>query len=812
MRKRIFTSTIAALALFAVVGLVSALAPSISSLNLARAHSPGGASLTALTVTVTSDGTALPLTPTFSSTVYSYTIRVENSVAEVTVAGTPDDDGTATADQQVNLPASAETSVDVVVTHTDSGTTTTTQTYTVTIFRESVDRAALMSLYRSTGTTRWWNRTNWGSVAPINTWYGVTTNSDGRVTELKLVGNNLVGTLPAALGDLDQMVNLQLSSNRLRGAIPASLGGLTNLQELYLQLNQLSGSIPDLSGLTNLQKLYLQGNQLNGSIPDLSGLTNLQKLYLQGNQLSGSIPASLGSLTSLTHLYLNYNQLSGALPNSLGDLTSLQELDLSSNQLDGTIPTSLNSLNSLRQLTLSFNQLDGTIPTSLNSLTSLRQLTLNNNQLSGTIPDLSSLTSLQLLLLHNNNLTETIPASLNSLTSLSKLDLSHNQLSGPIPDLSGLVNLDLLSLRNNQLTGPIPAWLGQLTGLGILYLSVNQLSGDFPQELGNLTNLYFARFASNPSLTGCVPLGLRELVTDERDHDFSALNLPFCMLSTLAFSDVTLTPTFASATTVYTASVVNTVESTMVTPTLADSSDRFSIKKGRRSYASGEAVPLAVGSNVITIKVNPADRTPKPTYTVTIFREGVDRATLTALYNSAGGASWTDKTNWGSPTEPLNTWFGVKVDGNGNVTELALPDNNLSGPLPAELGSLTSLTTLDLSDNQLERDDPGPEHPHQPDDPEFRRQPVERDDPGLDRAHPATDPESPRQPVDRDDPGGVGRLHPAGAPVPGQQPAKRADSGCARRPQPVGCRTLCGQCVDRMRAQRVALSRDRLGL
>ena len=42
--KRTFTSTvIAALALFAVVGLVAALAPSIASLNLARAHSPGTA-------------------------------------------------------------------------------------------------------------------------------------------------------------------------------------------------------------------------------------------------------------------------------------------------------------------------------------------------------------------------------------------------------------------------------------------------------------------------------------------------------------------------------------------------------------------------------------------------------------------------------------------------------------------------------------------------------------------------------------------------------------------------------------------------
>ena len=135
MRKSIFTSRVAALALFAVVGLVSALAPSIASLNLARAHSPGGAALTALTVTA--GGTAQTLTPMFNSAVYSYTVRVDNSVAQVTVSGTPDGDGTVTADQQVNLPAVGAKRVIVVVTHTDSGTTT--QTYTVLVSREGTD-------------------------------------------------------------------------------------------------------------------------------------------------------------------------------------------------------------------------------------------------------------------------------------------------------------------------------------------------------------------------------------------------------------------------------------------------------------------------------------------------------------------------------------------------------------------------------------------------------------------------------------------------------------------------------------------------
>ena len=131
MRKRVFTSTVAALALFVVVGLVAALAPSITSLNLARAHSPGEAALTALTVTATADGTAQTLSPTFSSTVTDYTVNVANSVAQVTIAGTPDGDGivtyydtdaeSGTAGHQENLPTVGRKLINVLVTHTESG-------------------------------------------------------------------------------------------------------------------------------------------------------------------------------------------------------------------------------------------------------------------------------------------------------------------------------------------------------------------------------------------------------------------------------------------------------------------------------------------------------------------------------------------------------------------------------------------------------------------------------------------------------------------------------------------------------------------
>ena len=156
------------------------------------------------------------------------------------------------------------------------------------------------------------------------TWHGVTVTG-GRVTGLDLSNNNLrgaAGTALAELGELDLLATLDLSSpaqadlpmgtlrtaNALTGAIPAGLGDITTLTTLDLSGNALSDSIPvELGMLTSLTSLDLSDNNLSGALPsELGDLTALESLDLSGNAgltvgdtVLGTLAANLTSLTNL---------------------------------------------------------------------------------------------------------------------------------------------------------------------------------------------------------------------------------------------------------------------------------------------------------------------------------------------------------------------------------------------------------------------------------------------------------------------------------------------------------------------------------
>ena len=100
-------------------------------------------------------------------------------------------------------------------------------------------------------------------------WYGITC-SNGSVTELRLSGNSLSGSIPSELGRLTNLTTLDLAFNSLSGSIPSELGSLINLTELNLSDNSLSGSIPpELGSLINLTNLYLNDNILRQSLNNI---------------------------------------------------------------------------------------------------------------------------------------------------------------------------------------------------------------------------------------------------------------------------------------------------------------------------------------------------------------------------------------------------------------------------------------------------------------------------------------------------------------------------------------------------------------
>ena len=223
----------------------------------------------------------------------------------------------------------------------------------VTVAGSGSDRAVLEALYNATNGARWTNSANWNTNAPLDQWVGVSTDADGRVFDLVLGNNNLTGSIPSSLGNLQALYNLVLDGNQLTGEIPASLGNLSNLRWLWLSNNQLTGEIPDaLGNLTNLEDMVLGQNGLTGEIPaTLGNLSGLTLLGLDNNELTGEIPAALGNLTNLVfELRLDNNRLTGSIPPALGNLTELGVLYLNGNQLTGTIPAELGNMVALALL------------------------------------------------------------------------------------------------------------------------------------------------------------------------------------------------------------------------------------------------------------------------------------------------------------------------------------------------------------------------------------------------------------------------------------------------------------------------------
>ena len=75
-------------------------------------------------------------------------------------------------------------------------------------------------------------------------------------------------------------------------------------------------------------------------------------------------------------------------------------------------------------------------------------------------------------------------------------------------------------------------------------------------------------------------------------------------------------------------------------------------------------------------------------------------AVLVSLYRDTDGVNWQTNTNWLNTPNPCK-WHGIMCNQEGFVLSIDLSDNALTGPLPAELGSLEKLRMLGLWKNNI---------------------------------------------------------------------------------------------------------------
>ena len=183
------------------------------------------------------------------------------------------------------------------------------------------DRDALVAIYHATDGPNWSWSDNWLSDAPLDQWAGVTTDSGGRVRELRLSSNRLTGEIPPELGRLTNLEYLACSRNQLSGEIPVEMGRLDNLNTLFLNSNQLSGEIPpELLSLAGLKRMGLWGNELHGEIATqasersaLSSLYNATGGHLDGQHQLAERCASI-HMVRYRHRYQRWHHRSVPLP------------------------------------------------------------------------------------------------------------------------------------------------------------------------------------------------------------------------------------------------------------------------------------------------------------------------------------------------------------------------------------------------------------------------------------------------------------------------------------------------------------------
>ncbi|KAL8192850.1 hypothetical protein R6Q57_027298 [Mikania cordata] len=366
--------------------------------------------------------------------------------------------------------------------------------------------------------------------------------------------------------------------------------------------------------------------------------------------------------------------LSGKMGRGLMQLKFLSKLSLAKNNLTGSIGVNIAQLTNLRVIDLSENSFSGPVPSSFfEQCGSLRSISLANNKFSGQIPDsLVSCSALGVLNLSSNLFSGLLPSGIWGLHGLRSLDVSDNILEGEIPkEVEGLNNLREINLRKNQFTGPVPDEIRACALLRSVDLSENSFSGSLPSTLQKLSLCNDLNFHSN-LFTGEITEWIGEMGS----------------LQTIDLSK-----------NMFSGAVPNVIGNILPLKILNISDNRFSGSLPASMVNCKNIQILDVSRNLLTGFL--------PTWVfqlglqAVLFSENKFTGSIYAAVTSSIDVSHQNLQVFDISHNELSGEIPSDIRSFSSLRFLNMSKNSLIGEIPETVGKLKALNSLDLSENKL---------------------------------------------------------------------------------------------------------------